>query len=176
MIDQDRHNLFSELIARHQSDIYAYIFAILRNWEDSDDLFQSVCLALWRKFEQFEPGTSFMAWARQTAKFEVRRFFRAKQSPSFANEDLLEELVETTCERGDRGLPALERCREKLNASDEALLELHYSRDLSSSQIADKLQRSQASVCHSLTRIRRALFDCVRKELAQEDHAGRELA
>ena len=53
MNEQERHNLFSELIARHQSEIYAYIFAIVRNWEDADDLFQSVCLVLWRKFESF---------------------------------------------------------------------------------------------------------------------------
>ena len=44
-------NLFSELISRHQSELYAYIFAIVRNWEDADDLFQSVSLVLWRKFE-----------------------------------------------------------------------------------------------------------------------------
>ena len=74
MNEQDRHNLFSELIARHQSELYAYIFAIVRNWEDADDLFQSVCLVLWRKFESFRPGSSFFSWARQTAKIEVRKF------------------------------------------------------------------------------------------------------
>ena len=44
MNDQERHILFSELIARHQSELYGYIFAIVRNWEDANDLFQSVCL------------------------------------------------------------------------------------------------------------------------------------
>jgi RNA polymerase sigma-70 factor, ECF subfamily len=178
MNPQDRHNLFSELTARHQSELYAYIFAILRNWEDADDVFQSVCLALWRKFELFRPDSSFLSWARQTAKFEVRRFLRCKQSPNFATEELLDELADSVVavqtNRGERDLAALERCREKLNTADEELLELHYVQDLGSRQIADKLRRSQASVCHSLKRVRRWLFECVRTELAREEYSGRE--
>lgn len=177
MNNRERHNLYSELIARHQSELYAYIFAILRNWEDADDVFQSVCLTLWQKFEQFRPGSSFLSWARQTAKFEVRRFLRPKRSLSYANEELLDELTEAICEvqnnRGERGLAALERCREKLNVTDIELLELHYVQDLGSRQIADRLQRTQASVCNSLKRIRRWLLECVQTELAREDCSKR---
>ena len=76
MDEQDRHGLFSELISRHQSELYAYIFAIVRNWEDTDDLYQSVCLVLWRKFGSFRSGSSFFSWARQAAKIEVRNFLK----------------------------------------------------------------------------------------------------
>ena len=44
MNEQERHNLFAELINRHQSELYGYIYAVVRNWEDTDDLYQSVCL------------------------------------------------------------------------------------------------------------------------------------
>jgi len=74
MNEEDRHNLFSELISRHQSELHAYIFAMVRNWADSDDLYQSVCLLLWSKFDSFRPGSSFFSWARQTAKITVRNF------------------------------------------------------------------------------------------------------
>ena len=87
MNEQERHNLFSELIARHQSELYGYIFAVVRNWEDADDLFQSVCLVLWRKFESFRPGSNFFSWARQTAKIEVSNFLRHKQLPSYVSEE-----------------------------------------------------------------------------------------
>ena len=78
MNEQERHNLFSDLIARHQSELYGYIFAVVRNWEDADDLFQSVCLVLWRKFESFQPGSSFFSWARQTAKNRGQQFSEAQ--------------------------------------------------------------------------------------------------
>ena len=42
-------------------------------------------------------------------------------------------------------------------------------------QIADRLQRLQPNVCRSLNRIRRWLLDCIRMELAQQEHSGKEL-
>ena len=56
MNQQDRQNLFTELIARHQGELYGYIYSVVRNWEDTDDLYQSVCLVLWSKLESFRPG------------------------------------------------------------------------------------------------------------------------
>ena len=88
MNEQDRHSLFSELIARHQCGLYAYLFAIVQNWEDADDLYQTTCLVLWRKFESYRPGSSFFSWARQTAKIEARNFLRNKQLPKYINEEL----------------------------------------------------------------------------------------
>jgi RNA polymerase sigma-70 factor (ECF subfamily) len=172
MNDQERHSLFSDLLARHQSELYGYIFAIVRNWEDTNDLFQSVCLVLWSKFESFRPGTSFIAWARQTAKFEVRKFLTRKQTARRVSEGLLDSLTETTLfgehEELEAGLTALRRCRQKLDAADEGLLELRYADGLTTVAIADRLQRAQQSVSRSLNRIRRWLLDCIETEMSQQ--------
>jgi len=180
MNEHDDHDLFSELIARHQSELYAYIFAIVRNWEDTDDLFQSVCLVLWRKFASFQHGSSFFSWARQTAKFEVRGFLRRKRSRAYVSEKVLDVLAETTSDarsdEADLYLAALRRCKAKLPAADEELLELCYVEDLGSREIADRLRRPQPSVCNSLKRIRRWLLECVRMELARQEHGGEELS
>jgi RNA polymerase sigma-70 factor, ECF subfamily len=178
MNEQDRHNLFSELVSRHQSEIYAYIFSVVRNWADTDDLFQSVCMVLWSKFELFRPDSSFFAWARQTAKITLCNFLRHKQLEAYVSEELLSALTETTIEsNGDETeayLAALRRCKEKLNAVDEELLELRYVEDLGSRQIANRLQRPQRSVSNSLARVQRWLFECIRKEMAQREHSGGE--
>jgi RNA polymerase sigma-70 factor, ECF subfamily len=180
MNEQDRHNLFSELIAQHHSALYAYIFAIVRNREDAGDVFQSVCLVLWRKFETFQPGSSFFAWARQTAKLVVRSFLRyRKKLPNCVGEELLDALAESVLEAQNEGaevyLSALRRCRDKLAAADGELLELRYVEGLGSRQIADRLERPQPSICRSLNRIRNWLMECVEMELARQEHSGREL-
>jgi RNA polymerase sigma-70 factor, ECF subfamily len=173
MDKNQRHNLFSDLLGRHQSQLYAYIFAIVRNREDAADLFQSVCLVLWRKFDVFEPGTNFIGWARLTARRVVSDFLRRKRLPTYANEQLLDILTEVSLTPQSDSTPAyldaLQRCRQKLNAADEELLDLRYAEELSSRQIADRLQRPQQSVCNSLTRVRRWLLDCVLAELARLD-------
>lgn len=180
MNEQNHHDLFSELLARHRGELYAYILAIVRNWDDADDLFQSVCLVLWNKFASFQPGTSFFSWARQTAKIEVRYFLRRKQSPSHVSEQLLETLVDTVrdaqCEEAEVYQAALERCRQKLSTSDEELLELRYVEDLGSGEIADRVRRPQQSVCQSLKRIRRRLLACIQAELSQQQHSGKEFS
>jgi RNA polymerase sigma-70 factor, ECF subfamily len=180
MNDQERRNLFSELIARHQSEIYGYIFAVVRNWEDADDLFQAVCLVLWSKFESFRPGSSFFAWARQTAKFKVRKFLTQKRKPTYLSEQLLDTLVESSSVTETGGvqlaLAALDRCKEKLDATDEELLELRYALGLSTVDISQRLQRLQPNVSRSLNRIRRRLLDCIKAELAAQKHPGRDLS
>ena len=119
--------------------------AVVRNWEDTDDLYQSVCLVLWRKFELFRPGSNFFAWARQTAKNKVGDFVRQKQSPTYVTEELMDILAESAPEPHDVDaevyLVALRRCREKLTAEDEELLQLRYVEELSTVEIADRLQR-----------------------------------
>ena len=178
MNEQERHNLFTELIARHESELYAYIFAIVRNWEDADDLFQSMCVILWRKFESFRPDTSFSSWARQTAKFEARKFLERKRSPTYASEELLDGLADIVIDgrsnQEECHLAALDRCRKKLSGADEELLELHYAENLSSSVIAGQLQRSQSSVCNSMNRIRGWLLECIKMELARQNHSWKE--
>jgi RNA polymerase sigma-70 factor, ECF subfamily len=180
MNEQDRHNLFSELIARYRGELYAYILAIVRNWEDADDLFQSVCLVLWRKFASFQPGSSFFSWARQTAKIEVRHFLRHRPSPGHVSEQLLDTLAETIVdakrENIDLYLTALEHCRGKLSATDEELLEFRYVEDLGSREIADRVQRPQQSVCQSLKRIRRWLLECIKGELVRQEHSEKEVS
>ncbi len=172
MNEQERHALLSELLVRHRSDLYGYIFAVVRNWADADDLFQSVCIVLWQKFDAFEPGTNFAAWARQAARFEVSKFLSRKQVPQCVNNELLDTLAEIEIPADDEWaeshLDALRRCREKLVAADAKLLRLHYGHGFGSRQISEQLQRSQQSVCRSLNRIRSWLFECIQVETTRQ--------
>jgi RNA polymerase sigma-70 factor, ECF subfamily len=173
MNEQNHQNLFSESITRHQSQLYAYIFAVVRNQEDADDLFQTVCLILWKKFYLFRPGTSFFSWARQTAYLEIRDFLKRKRVPNHISEELLDALADTepTAQSDATAayLDALRGCREKLSATDEELLGLRYIENFGAHQIADQLQRPQSSVCNSLARIRSRLLECIMMELARQD-------
>lgn len=179
MNTRERQNLFTELITRHQGQIYACIYAVVRNCEDTDDLFQSVCLILWRRFESFRPGSNFLAWARHIAKNKVCDFVRRRPSPIHAAEKLVDILMEGSPKPYDDGvdvyLAALRRCRENLAAADEELLQLRYVERLTTVDIAERMQRLQPSVSRSLNRIRRWLLECIRMELARLEHPPKEL-
>jgi RNA polymerase sigma-70 factor (ECF subfamily) len=175
MTEQDRQNRFSELIAQHYSQLFAYIFAVVKNRDDAEDVFQSVCLVLWRRFDSFQPNSSFFSWGRQTAKLVLCSFLRHKRNLSNkASEALLDAVARaasnTQEEEVEVYLNALQRCKEKLSDADDELLQLRYVDGLVIREIADRLQRHQPHVCRSLNRIRRWLLQCVQMDLAREEH------
>jgi RNA polymerase sigma-70 factor (ECF subfamily) len=178
MNEQERHNLFAELTARHQGELYGYIYSVVRNWADTDDLYQSVCLVLWHKFDSFQPGSNFFAWARQTAKNKVGDFVRRKHSPGYVSYELLDVLAESGTSPHDADaepyLVALQHCEEKLSPDDNELLRLRYVEELTAVAIADQLQRRRQSVGRSLSRIRCRLLECIQMELARQEHSSKE--
>lgn len=62
---------FLQLLTSHQSRIYAYILSLVFDRTQADDLLQETNAVLWRKAEEFETGTNFVAWAFQIAYYEV---------------------------------------------------------------------------------------------------------
>jgi len=176
MNTQDRHCLFADLITTYQSQLYGYIFALVRNRDDAADLFQSVCVVLWRKFGSFNPDKdAFFPWARQTAIFEMRNFVRTSKSHRHVKEELLDAFASRcVSQHGDMTgtyLDALQTCKKKLLPTDVELLDCHYGRNLSAQEIANSVGRTRQSVGNSLLRIRRWLLDCIRTELAVQEHS-----
>jgi DNA-directed RNA polymerase specialized sigma24 family protein len=90
--------------------------------------------------------------------------------------DVLAEVVAEAYDDGDKAfLIALRQCREKLSGTDDELLQLRYVEDLSTVEIATRLQRLRPSVSRSLNRIRRWLFECIETELATQGRSVKEL-
>jgi RNA polymerase sigma-70 factor, ECF subfamily len=67
MRDMNRYDEFVELLQRSTGQILAYLNAILLNFNDAEDVFQESCVVLWQKFDEFESGTNFLAWALRIA-------------------------------------------------------------------------------------------------------------
>ena len=90
------------------------------------------------------------------------------------SEELLDVLAETVskaqADEVELHLEALRRCKESLSIPDGELLQLRYVEDFSTVEIAKQLQRHQSNVSRSLHRIRRWLVECVRLELARQEH------
>src|SRR6266404_5220948 len=69
---------FAARLRDHQTQLFGYIYSLVRNLDDADDLFQQTSLVLWDKFDHFDPGKSFIAWACGVARFEVSNFLRSR--------------------------------------------------------------------------------------------------
>ncbi len=168
---------FSTLLQQGQSQLFGYIHCLLRNFSDSEDLFQQTALVLWRKFDEYDRGRSFLSWACGVARLEVANFLRTRsRSRLYFSDDLNLLLIESqdrmSAIDADARRAALGKCMDRLSEWDRGLLmECYGEEDLRVTEVASEQGRSSQSVHNSLRRIRRTLFACVQRTLNQAGHA-----
>lgn len=165
---------FAELFSIHQQRLFGYILGLVRNTDDAQDILQQTAVTLWRKFDLFEPGTDFARWGITVARYEALNFIKyRRRSRCYFNQELMEQLGQEACEKPTEAIEerreALAECLTKLSSLDLKLVECRYSHGLGSRQISEMLDRSQASICNSLRRIRENLLRCIERTTEQEN-------
>ena len=166
-----------ELYSSCQRRLYVYIVTLIGNHFDAHDILQDTNLVLWQKFDQFERGTNFMAWAREVAPYRVLRYrqLHANDAPTLEPSvlDVLANRLDNSDERRDSLYgAALPDCIEKLSDGDRELIALRYASGTAIKVLAERLHRSANAISQSLGRIRRLLKTCmeeaVREQAAQK--------
>ncbi len=171
--DQERREAFARVFAQNNRWLYAYLMTLLGKAADAEEVFQEVCVVLWREYEVFDPDTDFKKWASVIARHRVMRFRalesrRARQLSDRAVELLAEQAVEEADLLEDRR-QALHGCLEKLAPADRELVATCYGElECSFRQVAEQLGRPANTVYKALQRIRRALRTCVERAVATE--------
>ncbi len=165
---------FVELIQQHRGQLFGYIYALLHNLQDTEDVYQSTCLILWKKFGQFREETSFISWASEVARLEARNFLR-KQSRSRVvfDSELQEMLADTRSElidaTADVYQESLAECLAQLSPADRELVRQCYETGKSFKSVAEQIDRSPKSVYDALGRIRRSLSTCVKSKISAQE-------
>ena len=84
---------FLHLYAENQGKLYGYILSLCPNRFDADDIMQDTVSVMWRKFNDYQAGTDFIAWAITIAKFTILNFRRKqKKGHIHFDEDVLNYL------------------------------------------------------------------------------------
>jgi RNA polymerase sigma-70 factor, ECF subfamily len=170
----ERKAEFAARLRQHQSQLFGYIYSLVRDLDDADDLFQQTSLVLWDKFDQFDPCKSFIAWACGVARFEVSNFLRSRSRHRLYFTDelgmiLIDAHEELEQEELEVRRNALTTCMKKLRPRDQELLDVCYSRAARIPEVARGWGRSSQSIHNSLRRIRRTLFECMSRSLSHEE-------
>ncbi|MBA4189102.1 MAG: hypothetical protein C0467_13980 [Planctomycetaceae bacterium] len=168
----DRRDLFAEHLRRNRSRLFAYVHTLVRNLADADDVFQQTALALWRRFDTYDPTRSFLNWALGVARLEAATWLRSHARDRLRfSDDLTAILLEAfaavpDAETSDRQ-DALPGCMDKLPDADRLLLTECYQNGSDVAAVAARLGRSAQSVHNSLARIRRVLHECIERATAR---------
>src|ERR1039458_5788418 len=76
--ETERRKELVALMTQHQRRIFSYIYTLVPNRYDAEDLLQETSVVICEKFDEFEPQTDFVAWACQIAYWRIRYLFRSE--------------------------------------------------------------------------------------------------
>ena len=169
----NRRDAFARMFAQHDRWLYSYLVTLLGSTAPAEEVFQEVCVVLWREYETFELGTDFVRWVAVIAHNQVRKYRRQRKHSGFHLRDgtmdlLAAEAVERV-DLFDYRRDALQQCLSKLSPADRSLVEACYEdHKVNFKATAHRLGRPENTVYKALNRIRRVLYECINRTLTSE--------
>lgn len=146
--------------------ILGFIQVLVQDRAAAEDVLQDVSALLWTKFDKFEIGTDFAAWAMCVARLTVLNW-RRKQArlPVTLGDDTLQLLADESVAvlslPDDERCEALQECLRRLPETQRDLLRAHYERGENVTAIAQAEQRTARSIYLRLEKIHASLLDCM---------------
>lgn len=158
---------FLSLFLRSEREIFRYVVALVPNVADAEDIVQQAALALWEKFDDYDPGQPFTPWACRFALNKARQWMERHQRwKALLDRGLAEELAarhEALRPEFEAKLGRLEGCLGQLPKDQRALVEGYYYRREDIARLATGSGRTVAATYKALQRIRQALQSCIER-------------
>ena len=154
-----------------QTDLRAFIGAMVRDPVTREDIFQEVSMVLWKKFASYDPSRPFGAWARGIAARKILEYHRLR---SRLPEAFPPEVIESVAagfdeEQGhaswrEREL-ALSQCLALLPERSAALVADRYEKGQTVEDMAVETGMTLDAIYQALSRLRKQLRECVQRRL-----------
>ncbi|MCM8535024.1 MAG: sigma-70 family RNA polymerase sigma factor [Lentisphaeraceae bacterium] len=174
MESSDNEKQFIDLVTQYQGKLFGYIYSQMANPEATREILQETNIVIWKKREQFEFGTSFNAWSKSIAHFQMMAYKQKRRRDRLVFDD---EVLERLDKESDRVEEVYDIRKEKLNRCISQLKEKYqnfvtkrYRDGTSVNQIADEEGVPANTVTQALFRVRQKLIDCVKSiEIGKEE-------
>jgi RNA polymerase sigma-70 factor (ECF subfamily) len=165
--------VFLSLLMANQRRINAYIFSLVPNFNDADDIMQETITVMWRKFGSFEIGTDFAGWGLKVAYYCILDYRKRKEKDRIIFTDkIFRQISEVANEKQpltDERIKYLRRCVEKLKAEDQRFLKARYELNNGAKSLAIQMDRSIQFVYKHLSRIHHVLNLCIRRAVHEQE-------
>ncbi|QDT69444.1 RNA polymerase sigma factor CarQ [Planctomycetes bacterium MalM25] len=163
------------LLTASQTRLRAYVMSLMADRELAMEVLQATNLVIWRKADQFQPGTNFIAWAFKIARLQaLAHRTKAGRDRTVFSEAFVNELADFVEADGDadeqpRVQAALLECLDEVPEDRREMLWMRYRDNLRVPQIAERLGRKVDATRQMIHRLRVVLLRCVESKLSQGD-------
>jgi RNA polymerase sigma-70 factor (ECF subfamily) len=148
-------------------------YSCSKKGEVDNDIMQETTIVMYEKFDNFQRGTDFFAWAKTIAKYKTLEFLqKQKREKVIFSKDIIDLIDEDSRQCFDRHkdwLDALQKCVSRLPQLDRDLLHLRYHANSSIAIIANRFGCSLQKIYRNIARINNTLVHCVRHTIRLEE-------
>jgi RNA polymerase sigma-70 factor (ECF subfamily) len=162
----DANGIVRALI-RDRVKLLGFIWAIVRDHHLADDVLQDVTVLAMERAAEIRDDEHLLLWSRKAARYKSLEILRSQAHRTLAlDHDVLESLeaqwasVDAAATSDEVGY--LRGCMERLTPHAQRIVHLRYTQGLSGIQVAEIIKVKVHSVYVALTRIHRALEECIR--------------
>ncbi|HHN46881.1 MAG TPA: RNA polymerase sigma factor [Planctomycetes bacterium] len=164
---------FHILYVEHHRMLVAYLASLVGDKHLAEDLAQETFLRVHGILDRYDESRPFAAWLRGIARNVARESYRVKHSSPLALSDDITVMIDNRFaaleqapgdDFGER-VGALRKCLDGLSDVLKRAVELYYADGLDCKTIASRLRSKVESVKKRLQRARKALADCMRREV-----------
>ena len=156
---------FAELWLVSQHALGGFVHLHVPDHHLADDIMQEVARLAAERFEQYDQDRPFVAWLIGIARNRIAQAYRERgRRPVVFSSEVLDAIAHAYIDMQpteDDRLDGLRVCMNKLSDRHRRVIELRYSRQMTSEQIAGQVACSPRAVTSMLQRIRSALRKCV---------------
>lgn len=146
----------------------AAVWMVVRDVHLAEDVFQEVMVKAVARLEAFETEAHLLAWSRVTARHLALNLLRKRNKGWVVlDEEMLERIEEDwpLSHSTDTRVEALQDCLETMPAGPRRMLDLRYAEGQSCEEVARVFGLNLDAAYQRLSRLHRALRDCVEKKL-----------
>lgn len=166
------HERFLSLFLRSEREVYRYVSVLVPNPSDAEDIVQQTAIALWEKFDTYDPSQPFTPWACRFALNKARQWIERRQRWQLLLAGGLAEELATRREALRPELEArlrhLEACLGRLPEPQRGLVEGYYYRREAIEKLSSGAGRSVVATYKVLQRVRQSLQECIERAVRAE--------
>lgn len=170
-LPDDLQMKFLHVFTQHRNQLYSYIYSLLPNRDDAEDVFQRTSLILWKKFSDYDDSCSFFSWACGVAFYEVKNFIRVAQRKRLQfQEEIIQQLADERAVipqlKFNQRASALQDCIQKLKEKDQILVDQVYRGQTPIKDVAEATGAAIQTLYNRLNQIRRQLTHCIERTVS----------
>lgn len=148
---------FNILVKRHVNSVYLFIFKLIGNKEDVEDITQETFIKVWQKLSKFDTDKNFKTWLFSIAKNTAIDKLRKKKTINFSSLDTEESsdfesnLIDTLPLQDEVFIKketeeTLLKALSQLSENHRLIIHLHISEELTFEEISEVIGRPMNTV------------------------------